>query len=323
LKRSPLLIAQEWLPTEFDWRIHRTRRPVLFAARYYMARGHWQIRSEKGGVERYGKVEAVPRAEAPRAVTEVALRAARLIGRGMYGVDLKETARGPVVIEVNDNPNLDADYEDAADGDDIYQRSSSTSCAVSRRPPTGRGRAPGTAATGAGAGGAVSAAASGAGGTGSVAGRRARGRVATTNGARAPGAGTLRAFEVAGLELEYPTVDEDLDVVALVEPAFRAIAGRGTSDIELDRVGFSNEIADHVFEVKTLEPVRSLRDAEDAIVGGIRRFSEVLQQEWSARLLPTAMHPWFDPMDAGCGRGPGCASTRRTRRSSTSARTAG
>src|SRR5690606_4259308 len=67
-------------------------------------------------------------------------------------------------------------------------------------------------------------------------------------------------FQVAGLELEYPTVDQDLDVVALVEPAFRAIAGRGTSDIELDRVGFSNEIADHVFEVKTLEPVHSLAE---------------------------------------------------------------
>jgi glutamate---cysteine ligase / carboxylate-amine ligase len=103
---------------------------------------------------------------------------------------------------------------------------------------------------------------------------------------------------VAGLELEYPTVDEDLDVTALVEPAFRAIAGRGTSDIEMDRVGFSNEIADHVFEVKTLEPVRSLAEAETAIVAGIRRFSDVLRSEWNARLLPTAMHPWFDPRRA-------------------------
>jgi hypothetical protein len=121
LEQSPLLIAQEWLPTEFDWRITVLDGRLLFAARYYMARGHWQIRTEEGGVERYGKVEAVPRAEAPPAVVDVALRAARLIGRGMYGVDLKETPRGPVVIEVNDNPNLDADYEDAADGDVIYE----------------------------------------------------------------------------------------------------------------------------------------------------------------------------------------------------------
>ncbi|HSJ05255.1 MAG TPA: RimK-like ATPgrasp N-terminal domain-containing protein, partial [Longimicrobiales bacterium] len=119
--RSPLLIAQEWLPTEFDWRITVLDGRILFAARYYMAHGHWQIRTEEGGVERYGKVEAVPRAEAPPAVADVAIRAARLVGRGMYGVDLKETDSGPVVIEVNDNPNLDADYEDAADGDVIYR----------------------------------------------------------------------------------------------------------------------------------------------------------------------------------------------------------
>src|SRR5690606_22159958 len=118
---SPLLIAQEWLPTDFDWRITVLDGQLLFAARYFMARDHWQIRTEEGGVERYGKVEAIPRDEAPAAIVDVALRAARLIGRGMYGVDIKETAGGPVVIEVNDNPNLDADYEDAVDGDTIYE----------------------------------------------------------------------------------------------------------------------------------------------------------------------------------------------------------
>jgi glutathione synthase/RimK-type ligase-like ATP-grasp enzyme/gamma-glutamyl:cysteine ligase YbdK (ATP-grasp superfamily) len=280
LEHSPLLIAQEWLPTDFDWRITVLDGRVLFAARYFMAHGHWQIRTEEGGVERYGKVEAVPRAEAPAAVVDVALRAAALIGSGLYGVDLKETRRGPVVIEVNDNPNLDADYEDVADGDVIYEdivhyflARIEEEAAAPRR--NGEPARPAPA-------------------------RRGRpGLVAKRGGPAVPDpAAGYRAFEVAGLELEYPTVDADLNVVALVEPAFRAIAGRGTSDIELDGAGFSNEIADHVFEVKTLEPVHSLRDAEDAIVAGIRRFSDVLQQEWNARLLPTAMHPWFDPMDA-------------------------
>ncbi|CAN5662221.1 hypothetical protein BH23GEM9_BH23GEM9_24080 [soil metagenome] len=311
LAHSPLLIAQEWLPTDYDWRITVLDGSLLFAARYFMAHGHWQIRSEEGGVERYGKVEAVPREEAPPHVVDIALRAARLIGRGMYGVDLKETSRGAVVIEVNDNPNLDADYEDAADGDVIYEEivncflrqiedaadspRRNGSATVALRSGTG-----GTGVT-ADAGGTgrtrqrkspVGPAVSRRGGPGLVASRR------VVEPRQRPAPAPYRAFEVAGLELEYPTVNEELDVVALVEPAFRAIAGRGTSDIELDRVGFSNEIADHVFEVKTLEPVQCLRDAEDAIVGGIRRFSEVLHQEWNARLLPTAMHPWFDPMDA-------------------------
>jgi glutathione synthase/RimK-type ligase-like ATP-grasp enzyme/gamma-glutamyl:cysteine ligase YbdK (ATP-grasp superfamily) len=352
LARSPLLIAQEWLPTAFDWRITVLDGQLLFAARYFMARDHWQIRTEEGGVERYGKVEAVSRDEAPAAVVDVALRAARLIGRGMYGVDLKETVNGPVVIEVNDNPNLDADYEDVVDGDVIYEdiirlflRRIEEEAEAPRRPigahaarPRGRRSGRTTAAGSARSGSGV---AEMAGATG-MAGTQPTGNGTQRIGTRSPGNGTqstgarprgnsaenaapasglrvprasggqsarrgseprrdvpqYQLFEVAGLELEYPTVDEDLDVIALVEPAFRAIAGRGTSDIELDRVGFSNEIADHVFEVKTLEPVRSLRAAEEAIVSGIQRFSEVLRQEWGARLLPTAMHPWFDPLDA-------------------------
>ncbi len=32
---------------------------------------------------------------------------------GLYGVDLKSTAHGPMVVEVNDNPSIDAGYEDA------------------------------------------------------------------------------------------------------------------------------------------------------------------------------------------------------------------
>jgi glutathione synthase/RimK-type ligase-like ATP-grasp enzyme/gamma-glutamyl:cysteine ligase YbdK (ATP-grasp superfamily) len=334
LGHSPLLIAQEWLPTDFDWRVTVLDGRLLFAARYYMARGHWQIRTEEGGVERYGKVEAVPREQAPDAVIDVALRAARLIGDGMYGVDLKETPHGPVVIEVNDNPNLDAGYEDAADGDAIYRdivrfflrrveeaaeaprRNASEMLSRTRRQ---RGRtahlAPRQATAPAGGHDSRSAQRSSPpadsaarpadeharAGAPRTAGRAAGGSRSAAPRPRAATDSSRRdypLFGVAGLELEYPTVNEDLDVVALVEPAFRAIAGRGTSDIELDRVGFSNEIADHVFEVKTLDPVRCLRDADEAIATGIRRFSEVLEQEWGARLLPTAMHPWFDPLDA-------------------------
>src|SRR5690606_93729 len=103
-RRSPLLIAQEFLPTDFDWRITVLDGRVLFAARYFMARGHWQIRAAQEGHERFGKVAAVKRDEAPRAVRELAVRAASLIGAGLYGVDIKDTPRGPVVIEINDNP---------------------------------------------------------------------------------------------------------------------------------------------------------------------------------------------------------------------------
>ena len=47
-------------------------------------------------------------------------RAANLIGEGFYGVDVKETGGGLVVMEVNDNPNVDAGCEDAVLGDKLY-----------------------------------------------------------------------------------------------------------------------------------------------------------------------------------------------------------
>jgi glutathione synthase/RimK-type ligase-like ATP-grasp enzyme len=50
-----------------------------------------------------------------------ALKAAGLIGDGLYGVDLKETEQGEVlVIEVNDNPSVDSGVEDKVAGDDLY-----------------------------------------------------------------------------------------------------------------------------------------------------------------------------------------------------------
>jgi hypothetical protein len=63
----------------------------------------------------------VPPEEAPAAVLEVAQAGAALIGSGLYGVDVKETADGPVLIEINDNPNLEESLEDAVSKDRPYE----------------------------------------------------------------------------------------------------------------------------------------------------------------------------------------------------------
>jgi len=106
-----------------------------------------------------------------------------------------------------------------------------------------------------------------------------------------------RLFEVVGLELEYPIVSARLEPRCLVEPAFRSMRGRPTSDLELEHVGFSNELAAHVFEIKTLEPVPSLDTAERHLVRGMREFAGVLESEHGARLLPTGMHPFMRPSE--------------------------
>jgi glutathione synthase/RimK-type ligase-like ATP-grasp enzyme len=123
LERSELVIAQEWVPTEFDWRVGVLDRQPLFVCRYYMAEKHWQIVARgQDGRRRFGKVETLPVEAAPKRVVKAAIDAANLIGDGFYGVDLKEAGRRLAVIEVNDNPNVDSGVEDAVLGDELYLR---------------------------------------------------------------------------------------------------------------------------------------------------------------------------------------------------------
>lgn len=123
-KSSDLILAQEFLYTPFDWRVGIIDRTPIYVCQYFMSRQHWQIVSydERGEPDEGGfKTWAVE--DAPPMVVKIALKAANLIGDGLYGVDLKETPRGGVrVIEVNDNPSIDGDVEDAVVGEALYQR---------------------------------------------------------------------------------------------------------------------------------------------------------------------------------------------------------
>jgi glutathione synthase/RimK-type ligase-like ATP-grasp enzyme len=58
--------------------------------------------------------------EAPPGLIQTAVRAASLFGDGFFGVDAKVVDGRVMVMEVNDNPNLDAGYEDALLKDAIY-----------------------------------------------------------------------------------------------------------------------------------------------------------------------------------------------------------
>jgi len=269
LDASPILVAQAWLPTDFDWRIGVLGGRPLFAAKYHMVPGHWQIRrsSERSTHAREGRVEAVPIERVPPAVTRVAAKAARLIGDGLYGVDLKETPGGAVVIEVNDNPDLHHDYEDAAEGDRIYEdlvgwfleRLDQDAVAPPRVSPADPARPP-------------------------------IGRVSLRPR-------EYRAYEVVGLEVEYALVDEHLNIVHGAEPALAALAGRPTSEAELGAVAFSNEFFDHLVELKTVRPLASLTESESVLAEGVERLATALDP-LGARPMPTSMHPWLDPADA-------------------------
>lgn len=123
LKKSEIVLAQEFVSSEYDWRIGILGGKPLYACKYFMAQGHWQIYNHdaktKKGQE--GGHITLPVEDVPDHVMEVALKAAGLIGSGLYGVDLKESGNKAIVMEVNDNPNLDAGIEDKILGDGLYR----------------------------------------------------------------------------------------------------------------------------------------------------------------------------------------------------------
>ena len=121
LKSSDLIVAQEYLPTAFDWRVGLIDGRPLYVCRYHMARGHWQIIHREGEKKNEGGVDTMSIGEAPRAVIQTAVKAAALIGNGLYGVDLKEVDGKVLVIEVNDNPSIDAGVEDGVLKNALYR----------------------------------------------------------------------------------------------------------------------------------------------------------------------------------------------------------
>jgi glutathione synthase/RimK-type ligase-like ATP-grasp enzyme len=122
-EETDLVLAQKFLPTEFDWRVGVLAGEPLFVCQYRMARGHWQILKHRAdGSAREGGHRTFDLDQAPREVIETAVRAAKPIGAGLYGVDLKQTDNGIFVMEVNDNPNLDHGVEDAVGKDDVWIR---------------------------------------------------------------------------------------------------------------------------------------------------------------------------------------------------------
>ncbi len=120
-RQSALVLAQEYLYTDYDWRIGVLGGRAIYACKYFMVKGHWQI-YQHGGNQQVdsGDFETLPTYETPRKVIQAALNATKLIGNGLYGVDIKQAGNRIAVIEVNDNPSIDAGVEDRFLGGELY-----------------------------------------------------------------------------------------------------------------------------------------------------------------------------------------------------------
>ena len=120
---SDLIIAQEFMPSEYDWRIGVLDQTPLFACKYYMANDHWQVYNWKSETKfKEGNSDTLQVEDVPEVVVKTAVKAASLIGDGLYGIDLKMINGEVYVIEINDNPNIDADIEDLVLKDKLYDK---------------------------------------------------------------------------------------------------------------------------------------------------------------------------------------------------------
>lgn len=120
-KETDMVISQEFLYSNFDWRIGILDNRPIFACKYFMKKDHWQIYNwASDDEEKYGKSETIPVEQVPLEILQVAQKAASLIGDGLYGVDLKFVDGKVYVIEVNDNPNIDAGIEDLVLQEELY-----------------------------------------------------------------------------------------------------------------------------------------------------------------------------------------------------------
>jgi glutamate--cysteine ligase len=113
----------------------------------------------------------------------------------------------------------------------------------------------------------------------------------------APGPDALPAFAAYGIEIEYMIVDrEHLDVRPLAEALLALSAGAPASEVRRGTMGWSNEIVQHVVELKNNDPVPSLSGLAELFHAEVLAVDALLEP-LGARLMPGAMHPWMDPHD--------------------------
>tara|TARA_R110000868_G_scaffold242548_1_gene498070 strand:+ start:38376 stop:39833 length:1458 start_codon:yes stop_codon:yes gene_type:complete len=116
---TELILIQEFLPTDFDWRIGVLGGEVIYACKYYMAKDHWQIINNADGAAE-GISECIDPKNVDAKILKTSLKLAKEIGNGLYGIDLKQKGDKIYLIEINDNPSIEHGVEDQLLGKALY-----------------------------------------------------------------------------------------------------------------------------------------------------------------------------------------------------------
>lgn len=105
----------------------------------------------------------------------------------------------------------------------------------------------------------------------------------------------LKAFAGYGIELEYMIVDRDtLSVRPLADRLLTTDQGEVVNELDQGDLAWSNELVQHVVELKTNGPSPTLAGLGERFHQDVVEINRRLAA-LNACLLPTAMHPLFDP----------------------------
>lgn len=106
----------------------------------------------------------------------------------------------------------------------------------------------------------------------------------------------LKLFEGYGIESEYMIVNKNsLNVEHITEYVLKTENGGKLQDeIEFGEVCWSNELVDHVIEVKCNGPKKELIEIEKSFFESVKKINQILENK-KAVLMPSSMHPFMNP----------------------------
>ncbi|MCB0317724.1 MAG: hypothetical protein KDD56_03140, partial [Bdellovibrionales bacterium] len=102
-------------------------------------------------------------------------------------------------------------------------------------------------------------------------------------------------FEVFGVELEYMIVGSDsLEIKAIADKILIDDNNNVSADVLRDAITWSNELANHVIELKTSVPIKTLEAIDQDFSLNICEINKNLAAH-NALLLSGACHPFMNP----------------------------
>ena len=112
IKLSDWIVVQQYIESRYDWRVGVLDGKLLYVCKYTIPTDTFKIQASVNGHLVYCGVESISQDKVPPHVISLGIDAANAIGRGLYGVDIKNNNGDAYVIEVNDNPSIESGEDD-------------------------------------------------------------------------------------------------------------------------------------------------------------------------------------------------------------------